>query len=279
MKRLAFLVVVLVAALVAAASAMAAPAPKATGGIGYSDANRSFAFNFSAIQSSDKPITVWNVEGVTSITFNYAGTDYVHTASLTQNGQSIVGSGGYAGTPANTWTVNPGSTVVGNALNLTWNYTSPDSLVSPVQNVMTMQGTINSGVISGNWSQTSGESGTFTATGATASTYTAKGLAFYSDADDYYVMVVRAVNVAGTDAWFAGEVVDTNRSDWMSDWVSFQVQDNGQGGTATTTDKLWGAFADSEAAALATVTGKAIPSTDGNPSAEYSITSGNLQVQ
>ena len=58
MKRLVFLVVVLVAALVAAASAMAAPASKATGGIGYSDANRSFAFNFSAIQSSDKPITV-----------------------------------------------------------------------------------------------------------------------------------------------------------------------------------------------------------------------------
>ena len=65
----------------------------------------------------------------------------------------------------------------------------------------------------------------------------------------------------------------------MGDWVSYKVQDNGQGGTATTTDKLWGAFADSQAAAIATVTGKDVPSTGGNDSAEYSITSGNLQVQ
>ena len=279
MKRLMFLSVVLVAALVAAASAIAAPAPKATGGIGYSDASRSFAFKFDAIQSTDKPITVWNVQGVTSITFKYAGTDYVHTASLTQNGQAIVGSGSYTGTPTNTWTVNPGSTLVGSAFDLTWNYTSPAELVTPTQNVMTMHGTITNGVISGTWSQTSGESGTFTASGATSTTYLAKGLAFYSDANDYYVAAVRAVNVAGNEAWFAGEVVDTNRSEWMGKWVSFKVQDNGQGGTAIAKDKLWGAFADSQTAALATVTGKTLPKTGNTESAEYAITSGNLQVQ
>ena len=96
-------------------------------------------------------------------------------------------------------------------------------------------------------------------------------------------MIVRSVNVGTGDkagyAWFAGEVVDTNNSEWMGDWVSFQVQDNGQGGNATTTDRLWGAFADSKEAALATVTDKDIPSTNGIDSAEYSITSGNLQVQ
>ncbi len=88
---------------------------------------------------------------------------------------------------------------------------------------MTMQGTITNGVISGTWSQTSGESGTFTANGAISTTYTAKGLAFYSDANDYYVVAVRSVSVGtgtGVDAgkpqaWFAGEVVDTNNAEWM----------------------------------------------------------------
>jgi len=59
------------------------------------------------------------------------------------------------------------------------------------------------------------------------------------------------------------------------------VQDNGQGASTPDrpADKLWGAFADSQAAALATVAGKTIPSTGGTESAAYSITSGNLQVQ
>ena len=62
-------------------------------------------------------------------------------------------------------------------------------------------------------------------------TYTAKDLAFFRDANDYYVVAVRSVSVGtgtGVDAgkpqaWFAGEVVDTNNAEWMGDWVSYQV--------------------------------------------------------
>src|SRR5215813_383854 len=127
MKRLALVVVVLVAALMAAASAMAAPAPKTTGDIGYTDANRSFAFKFNAIQSSDKPITLWNVEGVKSFDFKLNGDPsngtYTHSAALDQSGESLSGSGNYApGMPwANTWHITAGS-VVGTTLDLTWVY-------------------------------------------------------------------------------------------------------------------------------------------------------------
>ena len=85
-------------------------------------------------------------------------------------------------------------------------------------------------------------------------------------------------------AWFAGYVVDTNQADWMGDWGSFKVQDNGQGQSTInpdntiTPDKLWGAFADNQQAALGVVTGHTIPKTGDNESLEYSITSGNLQV-
>jgi hypothetical protein len=292
MKRLVFLVVVLVAALVAAASAMAAPAPKATGGIGFSDASRSFAFKFDAIQSSDKPITLSNIAGVTSFDFQLNGDPtnghYIHNAALTQTGQSISGMGSYAVGEAwgNSWEITA-ATVVGNKLDLTWEYVTGPAGVPGVTHHM-IGNIAPDGSLVGTWSDNYVEggspapattrTGTFTATGATSTTYSAKGLAFYSDANDYYVLAVRAVNVANTEAWFAGEVVDTNRSDWTGDWASFQVQDNGQGGTATTTDKLWGAFADSQTAALATVTDTDIPSTGGIDSAEYSITSGNLQV-
>jgi hypothetical protein len=272
MKRLVFLVVVLVAAITAA-SAMAAPAPKTTGGIGYtaySEVQRHLSFN--AIQSTkDTCSTFWNIEGVTSITFNYAGTDYIHTASLTQNGASIVGSGGYTGIPTNTWVVNPGSTVVGNALNLTWNYASPDSLVSPVQNVMTMQGTIGaSGVISGQWSQTSGEAGTFTATGAaTGTTYCGKGSVSYSDAAGIaYFVNVKAVKVVGDTAWFAGPVIDGNAG--MGQWLFVKVVDGGEPGKLV--DKASGSFTD-EVTAINGVIGMQNPA-DG----PFTITSGNLQV-
>ena len=70
MKRLVFLAVVLVAALTAAASAMAAPAPKATGDYGYSFGGVQRHLTFNAIQSTtDTCGTFWNVTGVTQFTF------------------------------------------------------------------------------------------------------------------------------------------------------------------------------------------------------------------
>ena len=38
------------------------------------------------------------------------------------------------------------------------------------------------------------------------------------------------VDAGKPQAWFAGEVVDTNNAEWMGDWVSYQVQDNGTPG-------------------------------------------------
>jgi hypothetical protein len=286
-KRLVFLVVVLVAAI-SAASAMAAPAPKTTGDIGFNADSRSIAFKFNAIESSDKPITVSNVEGVTSFDFQLNGDPtnghYIHNAALTQTGQSLVGEGSYAlGYPwENTWKVTAAS-VVGNTLDLTWVYETGQADVVGVTHHMT--GTIAAdGSISGTWSDNyvaggnpapaTTRTGTFTASGAVSTTYSAKGLAYYSDVNDSYVMVVRSVSVLGAEAWFAGDVVDSNRADWMGNWVSIKVQDGGESGINA--DKLRGAFSN-QTEALLDVEQHRIPST-GNESPEYSVSSGNLQV-
>ena len=54
--------------------------------------------------------------------------------------------------------------------------------------------------------------GTFTASGATATTtYCGKGHVSYSDADgNWYFVNVKAVKVLGDTAWFAGPVIADN---------------------------------------------------------------------
>ena len=290
MKKIVLIGLAAVVAVgIAVPMATAAPAPKTTGDVGFNADTRSIAFKYNAIASSDKPITLSNIEGVTSFDFQVNGDPtnghYIHNAALTQAGENVSGTGSYAVGEAwgNTWQVTAAS-VVGNKLDLTWVYQTGVPGVPGVTHHMT--GTIANGSITGTWSDNYVEggspasaptrSGTFSATGAVSTTYSGKGLAFYNDADNYYVMVVKSVSVAGNQAWFAGQVVDTNVADWMGLWGSFQVEDGVE--SENKQDKFWGAFADSEADARADVTGQLVPSTGSTFSAEYLITSGNLQV-
>jgi hypothetical protein len=273
-----FVVAAVLAMSIATAAAIAAPAPKTTGGIGYTvlDPNLQRHLSFNAIQSTTNTCgTFWDVTTVTGFSFVYPGGPYVHTANLTQNGQSVGGSGFYTGIPTNTWDVNPGSTVVGNTLTLTWNYTSPPGLVTPTQYVLSMVGNINpiTGAITGNWSQTGGASGTFTALGsATAEvTYCGKGHAYYSDANGtWYFVNVTAVSVDGDDAWFAGPVIAGNVG-FVGSWLFVKVYDGGEPGKLV--DKIWGEVT-TESAALAGVALHGTPV----PYGAITITSGNIQV-
>lgn len=283
MKRLTFLVAVLVAAI-SAAAAMAAPAPKTTGGIGYtaySTVQRHLSFN--AIQSKTNTCgTFWNVTTVTSFSF-YLDSDpsqttpYTHGATLTQNGQTITGVGGgypVAGPQSYTWHVTAGS-VVGNAFSLTWEYDSgPDADGAVAQ----LSGTIApNGSIAGTWTDNypppgGSRAGTFTAPTGSATpyaTFCGKGNAYYSDADgNWYFVNVTAVSVSGDDAWFAGPVIAGNVG--VGNWLFVKVHDGGEPGKLV--DQAWGSFTN-QAAALAGVGARATPA-DG----PFSITSGNLQV-
>lgn len=284
MKRMLVLLPVLGAAFaIAAAVAIAAPAPKTTGGIGYtaySDVQRHLEFN--AIQSkADTCGTFWNVTGTTPFSIMLDGDPtpgavYVHDAVLAQNGQSVTGSGGY---PAGAspydlpgqygWHVTSGS-VVGNTLTLDMVY---DTGVPGAVHHMT--GTIASdGSISGIWNDNAGGSqrtGTFTAPAgsATALTYCGKGNAYYSDASgNWYFVNVKAVSVSGDDAWFAGPVIAGNIG--VGNWLFVKVHDGGEPGKLV--DKASGSFTD-ELTALNGVT-RQLPPADG----PFTITSGNLQT-
>lgn len=284
MKRLTFLVAVLVA-LITAAAAMATPAPKTTGDIGYTaytTVQRHLEFN--AIQSkTDTCGTFWNVTGVSQFSFRLTGdtTDYTHHVTLTQNGQTVGGEGGFPLTGGDTyhWNVTDGS-VIGNAFSLTWVYDTlaPDA-VGVVNN---MTGTIASdGSIAGTWSDnyTGGapapdatRGGTFSAPAGSATpyaTYCGKGNAYYSDADgNWYFVNVKAVSVTGTHAWFAGPVIAGNVG--VGNWLFVEVYDGGEPGKLV--DQAWGSFTN-EISAIDGVTGQLHPA-DG----PFTITSGNLQV-
>jgi len=286
LKRLAFLVAVLVAG-VSAVAAMAAPAPKTTGGIGYtvgSDVQRQLSFN--AIQSkTDTCGTFWNVTGVSQFSFRLTGdtTDYTHHVTLTQSGQTVGGSGGYPLTGGDTyhWNVTAGS-AIGNAFSLTWVYDAlaPDA-VGVVNN---MTGTIApDGSISGTWSDNYGgapapaatRGGTFTAPAGSATafaTYCGKGTAYYSDAAGiWYLVNVKAVKVVGDNAWFAGPVVAGNLGATApNNWLFVKVHDGGEPGKLV--DQVWGQVTD-EITAVNGVTAGATPTTG-----PVTITSGNLQV-
>jgi opacity protein-like surface antigen len=89
------------------------------------------------------------------------------------------------------------------------------------------------------------------------------------------VVLVAAISAASAMAAPAPKtIVDTNRADWMGNWVSIEVQDGGESGINA--DKLRGAFSN-QTEALLDVEQHRIPST-GNESPEYSVSSGNLQV-
>ena len=276
MKRLAFLFAVLTAAMTAAA-ATAAPAPKATGDYGYSFNGVQRHLTFNAIQSTTNTAgTFWDVTGVDEITFTYAGTNYVHSATLTQYGQTIDGTGAYSGLPANTWDVVSPSSVVGNTFQLTWNYVSPPELVSPTQYVMSMTGTIQSnGSITGTWSQTGGASGNFAVDAGSAhavAVYSGKGTAYYTDENGYwYFMSVKAVSVAGNTAWYAAQVVASNFGfeNAPANYLFVKVIDNGEPGIGvdvTSGDVM------TQSAALAAVAGHDTPATSAV------INEGNIQV-
>ena len=280
MKRLVFVVVALVAAITAA-SAMAAggPAPKTTGDIGYSAYDLQRHLTFNAIQSTkDTCGTLWNVEGVKQFSFRLTGdtTDWTHHVSLTQNGQNLVGNGGYPLSGGDTyhWNVTGGS-VNGTAFSLTWVY---DDLAPDAVGVVNhMTGTIaTDGSISGDWTDNylgGTRTGTFTAPARSAigTTYCGKGNLSYTDvAGNGYFVNIKAVHVVGSDAWFAGPVVDGNVG--AGQWLFAKVHDGGE--PAYKVDHVWGSFTD-EATALAGVIAANANPNDGL----FPITSGNLQVQ
>jgi hypothetical protein len=110
----------------------------------------------------------WNTSGNYGITFNYQSTDYAHIMSVTQDGLgNITGNGSYPTSPY-TWVINSGSTVVGNSIDFTANYTASADAVTP-QTTMHVVGTIaNDGTMSGTWSDNY-QGGTRTGTWRTVS--------------------------------------------------------------------------------------------------------------
>lgn len=241
MKRIALLALSLAAVfLVLAASAGAAPAPKATGDYGYSYGGVQRHVTFAAIQSTSTTCGVfWNVQSVTQFTFYVNGdlsnTPYSHHASLTQTGQSVSGSGGYPLTGGDSfhWNIDTGS-IVGNTLTLSMTY----DLGAP-GTVMTMTGTVASnGSISGTWTDNYGgtRTGTFTAPAGSATaqlSFCGKGTFYYSDEQGYwYFGVVKAVSVSGNTAWYAAKILASNFGfeAVATNYLFVRVIDNGEPG-------------------------------------------------
>lgn len=247
MKRLAFLLTAL-AALVAAAAVVAAPAPKATGGYGYNigdGVQRHLTFN--AIQSTTNTCGVfWNVTGITTMSFTLAPdlstVVSTHEMILTQNGESVSGSGGYptSGPPYQYfWHLASGS-VLGNTLSMTAVY---DGAPDATGTIWHMTGTIApNGSISGVWDDNylgGFRSGTFVANSGAAgvatpyATYCGKGNAYYTDSQgSWYFMNVKAVSVSGNTAWYAAEIIASNLGfeNLSTNYLFVKVIDNGEPG-------------------------------------------------
>lgn len=269
-----------VIALGVVAAAIAAPAPKTTGGIGfkaYSDVQR--YVDFSAIQTTGTTCgTFWDVTGINTFTFHVSPdtAGYTHDVTLTQSGESITGVGG--GYPAGAdpysywWHVTSGS-VVGNAFTLTWVY---DGAPDATGTVTHMSGTIASdGTLSGTWNDNylgGFRSGTFTAGGAASGTqYCGKGTAYYyDDAGNWYFANVTNVSVQAPSAWFAARVIAASNPDWLANDLFAKTTDLGEPGIDV--DQYWGSFA-TPTAAVAGVSTHSDPG-DG----PFTINLGNLQV-
>ena len=211
---------------------------------------------------------------MTQFAFRLTGdtTDYIHHVSLTQNGQTVGGQGGYPVTGGDQyhWNVTSGS-LVGNTLSLTVLY----DLGAP-GTVMHITGTIGTGgAITGSWDDNFGgtRTGTFTASGAAvAAAYCGKGTAYYTDENGlWYFMNVKAVSVAGNTAWYAAQVIASNFGfeNATANYLFVKVIDNGEPGIGfdvTSGDVM------TESAALAAVAGHA------TPASSAVINEGNIQV-
>jgi hypothetical protein len=245
MKRfIGVLGVTVLAVAVTAASALAGPPPKATGDFGYAFGGVQRHISFSATQSStDTTSGVFsNVGAVNSINFKVDGDPangtYVHNVALTQNLQSVTGTGSYATglDYANTSHVTSGS-VVGNKLDLTWVYDTGQAGIPGL--TYHMIGTIASnGSISGTWSDNylgSPRTGTFTASGATSIPYSGKGTFSYNDASgNWYFGVVKTVSVQSSDAWYSAEIIAGNLGfeSLLTNNMFFKVSDVAEPGIA-----------------------------------------------
>jgi hypothetical protein len=246
MKRIAAVVALSVVAAVTA-SASAAPAPKATGGVGFSyPATNGIQrhVSFAAIQSTtDTCGAFWSVETVGQFTFYLNGdltnTPYTHHVTLDQAGQTVTGNGGYpvTGPPDDFhWNITSGS-LVGTTLTLSMTYD-----VGAPGVVMTMSGTIApNGSISGTWTDNYGgtRTGTFTAPAGSATvvaSYCGKGTFYYSDEQgSWYFGVVKAVSVSGNTAWFATQILVSSsnlgfENSPATNWLFTKVTDLGEPG-------------------------------------------------
>lgn len=281
MKRIATLALSLIAAVaVLAASATAAPAPKATGDFGFTYGGVQRHVAFAAIQSSTDTCGVfWDVSDVDQFTMNYLGLPYTHHATLHQTGESLTGDGGYplAGPDQYHWNITSGS-IVGNTLALSMTY----DLGAPGV-VMTMTGTVAAGgSISGTWSDNAGaggatRSGTFTMPAATKEvSYCGKGTFSYSDEQgSWYFGVVKTVSVANDDAWYAVQILASNlgfESSAATNGLFVKVTDVGEPGIGH--DLIYVGNVSSVDAATTAVAGHL----DGLFLGSVAITSGNIQV-
>lgn len=258
-----------------------AAAPKATGGIGWSNGGAQAYDEFNAqVTSATCSIATTNVTGDYTLAFNLQGdpTQYVHKASLTQTGSSVGGTGGYpaTGTTVYEWLISSGS-VTGDQITFTANYTKGADALVPLT-TMTVTGTIApNGVMSGTWNdnyQGSPRNGEWVAASGLATNTpltgcTGKGSFTYSDPTYNYVMDVKYVNVSGTQTWFAGPTTSGNFG--IGTWIFIKVADNGETGIGQ--DQIWGEAVASETVAKNGVANETNPA--GGP---FTITSGNLQV-
>lgn len=276
MKRMA-----LVAAAIGAVAAISSVAlagghaPKATGGYGYSYGSVERHVSFAAIQSTTDTCGIfWNVSGTTTITISYMGSDYTHSATLVQTGETITGSGGYPATGTQSVTWNTTGSVAGSTIDLTWVYTHG------LTGQKNLTGTIApDGSISGNWTDNVGggtRSGTWTAPAGTATdavSYCGKGTFYYSDEQgNWYFGVVKTVSVSGDDAWYAAQILAGNLGIQSSptNYLFVHVYDGGEPGIGV--DKTGGQLMTPDAATSAAA-GHLTPSIDG-----ILINSGNIQV-
>ncbi len=272
---------VAVPALAAKPANVPAAAPKATGGIGWSNSGAQAYDDFNAIATSTSCTSKWDVSGNYNLAFNLHNdaTMYTHAASLTQTGGSVSGSGYFpiVGPHQYEWTITSGS-VTGNTITFTADYTFGADAVTPLT-TMIVNGTIASnGAMSGTWTDNylgGSRSGEWSATAGTAKMVadtgcTGKGNFTYSDANGInYVMDVKYVNVSGNSSWFAGPTTSGNFG--IGTWIFIKVTDNGEPGIGH--DQIWGQVIASDAAAKNAVATMATPG--GGP---FTITSGNLQV-
>lgn len=281
MKKVIIAMIVFVLALAFTLPIYADPgnaAPKATGGVGYTDGTLEQRIEFNAFQLSECSSSGWSVVGSWSYTAYVGsfpiGTAYTHDANISsQTGGVLVGTGGSpAGGPyTKTWSLTEGtedSTISGNDVQLVVNYDSSSYQAIDIGIIQP------DGSIIGTWTDSSNNSGIWISDIGSATKVLSgcegKGMLRYSDANgDWYKVDVQYVNVDGDEAYLAGPVTKSTQSSWIGNWVFCKVKDGGEPGSDA--DQVWVDFTDEDTAILGVCT-----MTD--PGGPYTVTSGNLQV-